>query len=68
MEHCVAEIWTTGTKGKEAGDKLHKLSRPKGDEWRILRIEEMKQVLPPQIRKRSLELLNAIADVSEEQC
>lgn len=67
VEQCVAEIWTTGTKGKEAGDKLHKLKPPHGDKWRILRIEEMKKLLPPQIRKRSVELLNAIADVSHEQ-
>lgn len=58
---CRAEIWTTGTKGKEAGYALHGLASPKSDDWAILRIDEIKPLLPESIRRRSLELLNSIA-------
>lgn len=67
IEECVAEIWTTGSKGKEAGDALYKLKAPKTDKWRIVRIEEMKKLLSPAIRGRSLELLNAISVGSGEK-
>jgi hypothetical protein len=61
FKQCTAEIWTTGAKGKEAGDVLYKLNRPKTDTWAICRIKEIKPLLPDSIRTRSLELLNSIA-------
>jgi hypothetical protein len=67
IDKCEAEIWTTGTKGQEAGTTLHNLRRPDTDAWRILRIEEMRGILPPPIRQRSVELLNAIADACADE-
>ncbi len=58
---CTAEIWTTGRKGKRAGDALYELNSPRTDRWRIRRIEEIRKVVPQAIRRRSLELLNSIA-------
>lgn len=58
---CTAEIWTTGRKGKDAGDTMFRLKRPKGDEWAIRRIEEITPLLPHAIKERALQLLNSIA-------
>ena len=60
---CIAEIWTTGRKGKDAGDTLYRLKRPRSDTWGICRIEEIKKFLPRAIKERSLALLNSIAAV-----
>ena len=58
---CFAEIWTTGTKGKDAGDALYKLSRPKGDTWGIRRRDEICDYAPKLVKDRALQLLNSIA-------
>jgi hypothetical protein len=62
---CVAEIWTTGPKGHDAGDTLHKLDRPKADQWGVARIQEITKLLPASIKNRALELLNSIATADE---
>lgn len=61
FERCVAEIWTTGPTGKVAGDKLYQLKSPKLDAWSIKRLEDLKTMIPKDIRRRSLELLESIA-------
>jgi hypothetical protein len=61
FERCTAEIWTTGLKGKDAGDTLYALARPSTDEWGIARIEEISGRLPKSIHSRSMELLSSIA-------
>jgi hypothetical protein len=63
ITRCTAEIWTTGCKGKDAGDTLHKLKRPPSDEWTIHRIDEIKSFIPRTIRARGIELLNSIAGI-----
>jgi hypothetical protein len=61
FEKCIAEIWTTGLKGKDAGDTLYALNRPTTDEWGIARIQEISGRLPRSIRSRSMEFLKSIA-------
>lgn len=58
---CKAELWTTGPLGRDARDKLHSLPRPKGDDWKLLKGDEIQTLLPRSIKKRATELLNAIA-------
>jgi len=58
---CKAEIWTTGPIGKDAGDTLHQLHRPKTDEWNLTRMSDMHDDIPKAIRTRSIRLLESIA-------
>lgn len=58
---CVAEIWTTGPKGKIAETALRGLSSPSTDTWRLRRLSDMHDEIPARIRERSVKLLSAIA-------
>jgi hypothetical protein len=58
---CKAELWTTGPLGREAREKLHALSPPKADKWKLLHRDDVERILPRSIKKRATELLNAIA-------
>lgn len=61
FSRCNASIWTTGPRGKEAGDTLYKLQRPEGDVWDIIRMSDQYDQIPKTIRQRSVKLLEAIA-------
>ncbi len=58
---CKAQIWTTGPIGKDAGDSLYKLKRPKGDDWKLRRMSDMHDEIPKSIRSRSVKLIETIA-------
>lgn len=66
---CKAELWTTGPLGREAREKLHILSRPRGDTWTLLKGDDVRDLLPGAVKKRATEMLDAIAinDHSDEQ-
>jgi len=57
---CRAELWTTGPLGRDAREKLHGLARPNGDEWMMLKGDDVHSLLPRTIKKRGAQLLNAI--------
>jgi hypothetical protein len=63
---CTASIWTTGPKGKDAGDFLYGLSRPDGDLWEIQRMSDSYGDIPRTIRERSVKLLESIAIAKTE--
>lgn len=63
---CTAEIWTTGPKGKNAELTLKELSRPRGDTWRLRRMNEMYDEIPRRIRERGMRLLETIALVETD--
>lgn len=63
---CVAEIWTTGPKGKNAENTLKELKPPKSDRWTIRRMKDMHDEIPRRIRERSIKLLQSIALTDDE--
>src|SRR5262249_21740057 len=58
---CTAELWTTGPLGREAREKLHSLSPPKGDTWTMLKGDDVHDLLRRAVKKRATEMLDAIA-------
>lgn len=61
FSHCAAEIWTTGPLGNEARDELYGMKRPKQNDWKMRRAEDLIDRIPAPLRRRSVELLRAIA-------
>lgn len=66
FKRCIGEIWTTGPKGKEAGDELYALHRPKNHEWHIRRMKDIEEIIPSSIKIRSVELLRSISVTEED--
>lgn len=68
---CIAEIWTTGPKGKNAELALKELASPRGDTWMLRRMDAMHNEIPKRIRDRGVKLLETIAlvetDVGHEE-
>ncbi len=66
FKKCVAEIWTTGPKGKNAELALKELTPPRGDTWKLRRMDDMHDEIPQRIRGRGVKLLKTIAQVEME--
>jgi hypothetical protein len=58
---CKAEVWTTGPLGREAREALHKLARPKADQWELVHGGVVEDLLPHAVKARGVQLLHAIA-------
>src|ERR1700733_374034 len=57
---CKAELWTTGQIGQKALDEYDKLRLKANVQAKLLAMEDIEEVIPPNLRRKGLDLLNNI--------